>query len=132
MNVVFKHCCGGTLQIVSKKEKIMSILQNILDLLGFNSLINILGSCSKIELLGWGTACISLTGAFLNARQKWYSFLVWMVANIFWIIYDLYNGCYAQAALFMAYLSMNVYGLYCWKVKKPVKRVKEKLDSYIN
>lgn len=72
---------------------------------------------SAIELLGWGTACISLTGAFLNARRKWYSFIVWMIANISWIMYDLYNGCYAQATLFAAYLAMNVYGLYCWKFK---------------
>ncbi len=87
-----------------------------------------------MELLGWGTACISLTGAFLNARQKWYSFLVWMVANTFWIVYDLYNGCYAQAALFIAYLSMNVYGLYCWKFKRPINEIgettKNKLNSY--
>lgn len=114
----------------------MSILQDIFNLLGFNSIASVLGSCSKMELLGWGTACISLTGAFLNARQKWYSFLIWMVANIFWIVYDLYNGCYAQAALFTAYLSMNVYGLYCWKVKKPVEgikdKVKERLNSYID
>lgn len=114
----------------------MSILQNISDLLEFNSLVNIFDSCSKIELLGWGTACISLTGAFFNARQKWYSFLVWMVANVFWIIYDLYNGCYAQAALFTAYLSMNVYGLYCWKFRNPAvgieEKAKEKSEEHLN
>jgi nicotinamide riboside transporter PnuC len=40
-----------------------------------------------------------------------------MIANISWIIYDVYNGCYAQATLFCAYLAMNVYGLYCWKFR---------------
>ena len=58
------------------------------------------------------------------------------ISNILWIIYDLYNGCYAQAALFVAYLSMNVYGLYCWKVQKPKneikEKIKEKLDSCID
>ena len=90
----------------------MSIFESIMNFLGMTPITNgvINFSCSTIELLGWVTACISLTGAFLNARQKWYSFLVWMVANVSWIIYDLYNGCYAQAALFFAYLAMNIYG----------------------
>lgn len=63
-------------------------------------------------------ACVSLTGACLNAHKKWYSFVVWACANIFWLIYDLSVGAYFQSALFGAYLSMNVYGLYCWKFKK--------------
>lgn len=97
----------------------MNLFESVYDLLGLTSTNNgvVNFSCSTIELLGWCTACISLTGAFLNARQKWYSFLVWMIANISWIIYDVYNGCYAQATLFCAYLAMNVYGLYCWKFR---------------
>ncbi|MDR1560913.1 MAG: nicotinamide mononucleotide transporter family protein [Holosporaceae bacterium] len=63
-------------------------------------------------------ACVSLTGAFFNARRKWYSFVIWALANVFWVIYDLSVGAYFQAALFGCYLSMNVYGLYCWKFKK--------------
>ena len=119
----------------------MSIFESIYNFLGLTSASNgvVSFSCSTIELLGWATACVSLTGAFLNARQKWYSFLVWMMANVSWIIYDVYNGCYAQAALFTAYLSMNVYGLYCWKFKKPAEdteesieeKVKERLESYL-
>jgi len=114
----------------------MDIFESVYNLLGITStskgVINF--SCSTMELLGWGTACVSLTGAFLNARRKWYSFFVWMVANVSWIIYDVYNGCYAQAALFFAYLSMNMYGIYCWKFKGLLDAVKEKaeeeLDSY--
>ena len=83
-----------------------------------NNIIETLSSATALDLLGWCTACVSLTGAFLNARRKWYSFLVWMAANISWVIYDIYKGCYPQAALFTAYLSMNIYGLYCWKFKK--------------
>ncbi len=110
----------------------------------FESVVNFFGitlsandmvsfSCSTMELLGWATACISLTGAFLNARQKWYSFLVWMIANVSWIVYDLYNGCYAQAALFFAYLAMNIYGLYCWKFKtSEPDRLKEFVDEAVS
>ena len=63
----------------------MNILENTFDLFGLTSYVSSIvvffKSCSSMELLGWGTACISLTGAFLNARQEWYSFLVWMVAR---------------------------------------------------
>lgn len=86
------------------------------------SLVDILSSLSVLDILGWSTACVSLTGAFLNARQKWYSFLVWMLANMSWIVYDIYKGCYPQAALFGAYLSMNIYGLYCWKFKSSAEK----------
>ncbi len=113
----------------------MNLFESIYNLLGLTSTTNnvVTFSCSTIEFLGWCTACISLTGAFLNARQKWYSFLVWMIANISWIIYDVYNGCYAQAALFCAYLAMNVYGLYCWKFKstKP-NALREYVDETIS
>lgn len=99
-----------------------------------NNLISVavsyLQSCSFIEILGSITACISLTGAFLNANRKWYSFLVWMTANISWIIYDIYKEAYSQAGLFSAYLLMNIYGLYCWKFKKNIKESNENtLDS---
>jgi nicotinamide riboside transporter PnuC len=62
-------------------------------------------------------ACVSLVGAYLNAKKNLYSFIIWSVANIFWVIYDLSVGAYFQAALFVCYLSMNIYGFYCWKVK---------------
>ena len=109
----------------------MSIFESVLNFLGVTPMTNgvVSFSCSTMELLGWATACISLTGAFLNARQKWCSFLVWMIANISWIIYDLYNGCYAQAALFFAYLAMNIYGLYCWKFKT---KESNKLSEFAN
>ena len=97
----------------------MNVFENVLSFLGLYPVTSGVVSIqwSTMELLGWVTACISLTGAFLNARQKWYSFVVWMIANVSWIVYDVFNGCYAQAALFCAYLAMNIYGLYCWKFK---------------
>ena len=73
------------------------------------------------DFLFWASsvvACMSLTGAFLNANKKWYSFVVWAIANLFWVVYDFTVGAYFQSALFLAYLSMNAYGLYQWKYKK--------------
>lgn len=64
-----------------------------------------------------GAAIFSLTGAFLNARKKWYSFAVWAAANMFWLVYDFRIGAYFQSLLFTCYLFMNVYGFYCWKMK---------------
>lgn len=89
--------------------------------------ISYLKSCSLVEIMGWVTAGISLTGAFFNANRKWYSFLIWMVANISWVTYDVFNKCYSQAALFSAYLLMNIYGLYCWKIKK--SKLKDNLKT---
>lgn len=63
-------------------------------------------------------AIFSLSGAFLNARKKWYSFVIWALANIFWVVYDFSIGAYFQSLLFTSYLFMNLYGLYCWKFKK--------------
>ena len=113
----------------------MNVLESVLGFLGLypasSGVVSV--QWSTMELLGWATACISLTGAFLNARQKWYSFVVWMVANVSWIMYDIFNGCYAQAALFCAYLAMNVYGLYCWKFKSPRRRrLREYVDATLS
>lgn len=80
-------------------------------------------------------ALFSLSGAFLNARQKWYSFLVWGVANMFWLVYDFVIGAYFQSALFACYLFTNIYGLYCWKFKNTdneSNNMIEKINSAIN
>lgn len=69
-------------------------------------------------------ACVSLTGAFLNAHKKWYSFAIWASANIFWVIYDVAIEAYFQAVLFGCYLFMNLYGLYNWKFKEDKKKKK--------
>ena len=75
----------------------------------------------QFDFMFWASsvaACISLTGAYLNANKKWYSFVVWAAANLFWLVYDFSVGAYFQSALFATYLAMNVYGLYCWKFCK--------------
>jgi len=62
-------------------------------------------------------ACLSLWGAYLNAGGKKSGFYVWGTANLAWILVDGSRGLWAQAALYTAFLAMNIYGWYKWKNK---------------
>ncbi len=62
----------------------------------------------------WGLVMISVVGTFLNAKKRRDGFLFWIVANAGWICVNLDNTMYEQAALFLLYLILAVYGYLTW------------------
>lgn len=66
-------------------------------------------------VITWVITVISIIGAVLNAQKKISGFYFWIVANTAWVAIDVYSGVYAQAALFLFYFAVCVYGLYSWR-----------------
>ena len=62
----------------------------------------------------WILTIISLVGNFLNCRKIRISFIVWLVCNTGWLIYDLYNGVYSRALLDVVQSGFCVYGFIVW------------------
>lgn len=62
----------------------------------------------------WFITALSLTGVILNIKRKRAGFLVWMVTNSAWAVYDYQIGAYAQSALFAVYLGLAVWGWMEW------------------
>ena len=57
---------------------------------------------------------ITLIGTFANAFKKRWSFLVWIVTNLFWIGYNLYIKQPQQAIIYAANLITSIIGFVYW------------------
>lgn len=65
-------------------------------------------------LITWLLTILSIIGAILNIKKRRSSFAVYTVANIGWIIVDVYHGIYAQAALFVVFTFLSAWGWIEW------------------
>jgi nicotinamide mononucleotide transporter len=72
-----------------------------------------------IALLTWALTAMSLVGVWFNIKKNSACFYIWLVANVGWIYVDIKAGLTGQAALFVIYSILSVYGIYAWR--KPEK-----------
>lgn len=65
-----------------------------------------------VSHISWVFTALSLLGAFVNSKGNLrVSSWIWLCANIFWFGLDLSRELYAQSALYLAFISMNLLGL---------------------
>ena len=72
-----------------------------------------------MEIIAWIMAAASITGVVLNIKKDRRCFLIWAVTNGGWCLYDFSIGAIAQAALFLVYFCLAIWGIYSWKTEKP-------------
>ena len=72
-------------------------------------------SSELFNIVTWSLAFLSITGGFLNARENIRGFYFWIVANIGWVSINIYKGIYAQAFLFIIYITLCIYGIKKWR-----------------
>jgi len=65
-------------------------------------------------ILPWSLTALSILGAILNIKKKRSSFAIYTVANIGWIVVDIYKGIYAQAVLFIVFTVLSTWGWFEW------------------
>jgi hypothetical protein len=70
----------------------------------------------------WIIAAVSVIGTAANVLKKRWCFYIWLCTNSFWFVYDMRISCYSQAAIYIAYFGLAVWGLITWK---PIKNLKE-------
>jgi len=66
----------------------------------------------------WIVTIASIAGTTANACKKRWGFLIWMLTNTFWVIYDVHFGLYAQAFLYVVNFVLAVTGFILWGKKK--------------
>lgn len=66
----------------------------------------------------------SIIGTVANVYQKRWCFIIWILTNCFWCVYDALIGQYAQTALFAVYFMLAIAGLVKWR-KRPKARTKD-------
>jgi len=72
--------------------------------------------------LSWILVALSLTGNIFVIKKNVIGQWLWAIANLGWIIFDIYIGAYSQAFLFAVYFGMCVWGIIAWtKDQRPVE-----------
>jgi nicotinamide mononucleotide transporter len=71
----------------------------------------------QIELVALITG---LAGALLNARGRIESFYFWVVSNLALLLLAFQATYLTTTLLYLSYLGISIYGIYCWRRKAPV------------
>lgn len=70
-----------------------------------------------VEVLGWIASFGIVFGFFLNSSSKFMAaFLVWIVADLSWILYDSLIDNWSHMTLSIFIIFLNLYGI--WKLKR--------------
>jgi len=66
-----------------------------------------------IEVLGWFSTALVLGGYIFNARlNTTTAFILWILGDIGWIIYDCYIDNFSHLVLSTVIIGINVYGMF--------------------
>ena len=66
----------------------------------------------------WLVTALSLYGNVLNIKKKRSGFVVWVIANVLWLTYDIITGLYSRATLDIVQTAFCVWGIIEWKNKE--------------
>ena len=67
-----------------------------------------------LSKLAWVFSFFCVIGSICNVQKLWYSFLIWSVCNVYFIIHNFMRKEYAQGTLFIVYFILSVWGLISW------------------
>ena len=68
-----------------------------------------------MTMISWSMTAVGIIGTILNSYQKRSGFIFWLISNVFWIVFNIQNTSYAQAAVYAFNSAMCIIGLYKWK-----------------
>jgi nicotinamide riboside transporter PnuC len=66
----------------------------------------------------WLLTAASIMGVVLNNYRRRECFIIWIVANSSWMLYDWSIGAREQAVMFAVYLILSVWGFFQWGERK--------------
>jgi len=58
---------------------------------------------------------LSITGIFFNAKKSIYCWHIWVISNIFWIIYSIQTEQIPALVMWIVFFFANIYGYMQWK-----------------
>lgn len=62
----------------------------------------------------WGITAVCLLGTVLNVKKRRSCFVLWIVGNIAWMIYDMLSGLYSRMTLDIVQLGFAIWGFIEW------------------
>lgn len=76
------------------------------------------------QILYYGTyviSAITVIGSLLNIGKLRAGFYFWIIANLLWLAYDLYQGVYGRAVVDTINTAVSIIGAYAWRKPKNKK-----------
>lgn len=70
-----------------------------------------------MEIITYVITLITLIGTVGNSFQKTWCFYIWIPTNLFWVVYNIIIGQYAQAILYTVNTITSIIGLIKWSYK---------------
>lgn len=71
-----------------------------------------------LDELMWLAVLGSLYGNYLIIKKNPYGYVVWVVTNTSWVLYDAWKGILSQSLLFVIYTIFAIWGYRAWTTKK--------------
>lgn len=65
-------------------------------------------------MIGWIFSLMTIFGAVLNAKGNKWGFIVWIIANICWIIFNIITNTISQIPAWIVLTIISAYGFYKW------------------
>ena len=66
-------------------------------------------------MIEWILSLIAILGSIMNVKKMKSGFIVWIVADIGWIIVCLENEAYSQIPMWAFYTCLCVWGFIVWR-----------------
>jgi nicotinamide riboside transporter PnuC len=67
-----------------------------------------------MQTIVWIATVLGIAGSVLNVKKHYSGFILWEIANVLLIAYNLSRGEYAQTLLFTVYAGITGWGLISW------------------
>jgi hypothetical protein len=74
----------------------------------------ILYNYEKMKFMSWVIAYISIAGVIINIFKNPFCFVLWLLTNGFWCLFNIINKLYSQAFIFLIYFLLSIFGLIKW------------------
>ena len=79
-----------------------------------------------INFLIWSFSIFNIFGTILNVKRSYWSFVIWTLCNIFWLLYDIFSHQYARVLSDIINLTTSTWGIF--EGKLPLSHV---FDTFI-
>ena len=67
------------------------------------------------DVFTWTVTLVCLTGTVLNVRKMRACFMLWIIGNVAWAAWDLYQGLYSRMSMDLVQLALAGWGWVSWK-----------------
>lgn len=71
-----------------------------------------------LEVISYIVTVLTLVGTVANAFQKSWCFYLWIVTNLFWVVYNITIQQYQQAIIYSVNTIICVIGIVNWRKNK--------------